>query len=109
MHYPSYWASAADRERSLHGVAAGGRSGVSSVDLIPVIPLGAPPPSTDGQNGGFFPSPRRGVTYREELEIFIYLAIELLNRLDGDPDLEDEPIEPSGEEDTDYPPFEGTQ
>lgn len=43
------------------------------------------------------PKTRRAA--RARLEATIEAAIALLDQMDGDPDLEDEPIEPSGEED----------
>ena len=105
MHLPSHWSSAADREAARRGAAGGGRSGVSSA--LPILP-GATTISRDVSNIVSFPNGRRGVTYRQLLEAFIERAIGLLDALDADPDLEDEPIEPSGEEDSAYPPFEGT-
>lgn len=53
--------------------------------------------------------PNRCTIPREELDAaietlldFVTLAMDYYNQIDGDPDLEDDELEPSGEEDTAY-------
>ena len=111
--YAAIRVNVVDRDHGERGAAGGGQPwgeprALLSPDASELRLSAQPSISMDGQNIVCFPKRRQGMTYRQRLEAFIESAIELLDELDADPDLEDEPIEPSGEEDDHYPPFAGT-